>query len=264
MGNPFLEEKRMCTSPQSLSTWTLSKCPSVLNKNPSYVGAMFNSVFADGIGQNPELEYAVGDFCGSDLSKGTCLNPLLQLCSTLTREDLLADPLKRYLCGCYLSGTQYLAVNRTCDSLCSSVSSVPYVDTKGRQTCNADICVIDNVTINTQNATLGKISFEQTCNTCAPGKECICVLSDINLLVKNSRFAGISVDQNCAFTSCIDSNGRSVDCSLYLSTMGYSDTEIEELNTKTDQGFVFFGLLIPICLILYFIVYLVEKRQSRT
>lgn len=115
---------------------------------------------------------------------GTCEAKLIDYCRDTT--DVSSNSGLINFCGCYTEQQDYSGnVSKECQPLCNRVSNVKLPNGKGGiKTCNDNICVIDNVSINastTENGrnNTGNVSFTQVCR-CPEGK-CKCILGTTNL-----------------------------------------------------------------------------------
>lgn len=244
----------ICLAPLNLESWVSNNCANYFRDNVNKVPQLFKNVFAKGIQEGNEVQYAIGDWCSNQVySNGVCLSPLLSICAPYNRKSV-KSPILRYLCGCYLSGENYLSVNRTCDSLCATSSAVPYIDTTGRKTCDADICVIDNITIETQGSSTGNLTFSQTCPNCGVGG-CICIVSDIDIISTNTKLGNVNITQNCGDSICFDSNGTQVGCGLYLGANGYTNEELVVQKEEAVRTSYFGVAIIFITLLIWALIY---------
>lgn len=144
---------------------------------------------------NPFQEVLLG-MCRDPRLPGACDQFLsTQFCIGLSREEMGSDTTLAAFCGCYApADTLYLPYteDKACDPLCHRAQTVQLADpgTGEIERCSNSICVIDDVTINIANSTVGGVNFTQICGGCGttgasgatgPPATCECIISGVNL-----------------------------------------------------------------------------------
>ena len=142
------------------------------------------------------------------------------LCTRYSRSDLANGfPEQRQFCGCHLRAEQYDtflnnqgSVSVDCDGLCSPATTVKRVDSSGRAiTCNSNICVIDNVTVQLIESNVGEITFANVCGGCSgPNSSCTCLIKDVSIEGNNSTIGGINFNNECQRTNCYQTNSDGI------------------------------------------------------
>lgn len=152
---------------------------------------------------------------------GACDVQLNQLCSTLTRDDVLNayDGLSNNqnnnnivsACGCHLPADQYTEYGKfgidekyydSCDPLCKLNPAIPKAtcDPNGNcesWPCKQTICIIDDVTVDVMDSNVpGGVNFDITCSGCK-GDGCLCVFSDISIFTESSNVGKIDFNTRC-------------------------------------------------------------------
>jgi hypothetical protein len=135
-------------------------------------------------GYNPFLDVLL-DACYN--IPGVCSQTQDYMCSTCDREQIYSNQTLIKFCGCstgadtgdtfYNSDLQNF--NSTCDPLCNRLDTIKYADpiTGSTLQCNANVCVIDAVQINSISSSGISPTFNQVCPACADGQgNCICII----------------------------------------------------------------------------------------
>lgn len=118
---------------------------------------------------------------------GVCSQTQEYMCNACDREQIYANTELIKFCGCSsVATTGDTFYNDTlqnfdpvCDPLCNRLDTIKYNNpvTGVTQKCNANVCVIDNVVINSIASNGIVPSFNQVCPACADGQgNCICVI----------------------------------------------------------------------------------------
>ena len=118
---------------------------------------------------------------------GVCEPMQNYMCSECDRASIAANPSLIRFCGSVApppdASSFYNSTlsnfNPACDPLCNRIDTVKTADyTTGiAETCNASVCVIENVTINSISSTGTVPTFNQVCPACAGGQgNCICII----------------------------------------------------------------------------------------
>lgn len=167
---------------------------------------------------NTQLNDMIYTICSN--TPGLCSDSLFNYCSSQSSQGLANNPEYVRWCGCYLQPDQYskytslYGIPRECCPTCNMKGTVPLPSPDGitAKVCMQSSCIIDDITINISNSTVGGINFSQACNSCsAAGSVCTCLLSDISITAVQSNINNINLGQNCSATVCYgQSNGVSV------------------------------------------------------
>lgn len=225
------------------------------------------------IDSNLNFQNLLVDVCNTGSNGKYCREPFLNICSRYTRQDA-SNPIVKKLCGCYLPDTESgEPERRSCDTICSAYDNLKYheegVDTP--QTCNANLCIIDNFTLIAKGSSIGDITFSQTCPFCTAGANCKCIIGDINIIAQDSRMGSLQLEQNCTGgTECYtDNNGvrTEVDCNMYLSTFGLSTSEVKteyEIWKTYTWAFLLFAILFGILFIVTIVLTLITPEKTKT
>lgn len=215
---------------------------------------------------NPKYAATVSDLLGFCNSMGTCDTQLANMCSKYSRDDV-SNAYKKYLelvavnpndpnavlykniyqsCGCHLPSSQYTEwnnlgvdqVNVACDPICMLPNVIPQYNNGVKASCNQNLCVLDNITIDIVNSQTGNIDFNTVCGNCNAGgngnssnssssSSCRCIFSNINIFQSGSSVGTINFAQNCGSCSMPDPNNPgsfiNIDCK---SGMPSGDTPI--------------------------------------
>lgn len=147
---------------------------------------------------------------------GICSQGLESVCSTKTAQRISFNVAESNFCSCHLPEGEYLRdsvrfnIPPECSSICNRVGVLPIVGINGEPvTCKQSTCVIDNITLNLVNSTIGGgIDFNQVCQQCNPGAQCSCIISNNTFDIDNSTIGGIflPVSQNCGNVTCQQTN----------------------------------------------------------
>lgn len=118
--------------------------------------------------------------------------------------------------------------NGPCWPLCHRASSIQLFnpDTGREYRCNSTVCVIDDVVIDENNSSVGRVTMNQICNQCRPNQLCQCTISSTNL-PKAFQETGLNYSYNSYCGSngvCyileIDGRLTPTDCSTYINSGG--------------------------------------------
>ncbi len=118
---------------------------------------------------------------------GACSETQDYMCRTCNRQQIYANTALTKFCGCSSSATtgdtfynsDLQNFDPVCDPLCNRLDTIKYANPSTGITneCNANVCVIDNVIINSIASSGIVPSFNQVCPACADGKgNCICII----------------------------------------------------------------------------------------
>lgn len=118
---------------------------------------------------------------------GACSQTQDYMCSTCNREQIYANTTLTKFCGCSSGATTGDTFYNTdlqnfdpvCDPLCNRIDTIKYNNpiTGSTLQCNANVCVIDAVQINSISSNGITPTFNQVCPACADGQgNCICII----------------------------------------------------------------------------------------
>ena len=158
------------------------------------------------------------NLCSTGRAAGSCDGALNNMCSNLSREDILSayknaitnknDVASANIyraCGCHLPQSAYAAwanlgideTNVACDPICM-LPNVVKQDVNGQPAvCNQSLCLIDNVAIDIVNSQTGPINFNMVCGCNGSGGTCRCIFSDVSIFQENSTVGQLNFSQNC-------------------------------------------------------------------
>jgi hypothetical protein len=118
---------------------------------------------------------------------GVCEPMQRYMCSECSRQDIAANPALISFCGCVAPtpppnafySEKMSNYDPSCDPLCNRVDTVKLASasTGSATTCNANVCVMDAITINSISSTGVAPVFNQVCPACSDGAgNCICII----------------------------------------------------------------------------------------
>lgn len=227
-----------------------------------------------------QTQNGVLNMCNGDLSNapGACdyyIRNILSKNSNYTYDSMTGNPGIANWLGCYIappaneidvsyssssSGDgvtpQSCADNYgsfPCYPMCRRYTSVHLYDPYGIRVCvcNSNVCVIDNVSVNQNDSSVGNAQITQLCPSCTESNPCTCIISS-NSLQDTISDAGLttSFNQYCGEGgTCYNINDdgtlTQVPCQNYLNT-GYNrssyDTSIPVV--VFIVGFILFGIVL--------------------
>jgi hypothetical protein len=207
-----------------------------------------------------------------------CQQPLSNVCNVFTTQRLIFDPPAANWCGCFLPAGEYQTyvddyqINKACTPMCNRNTNIVNTLANGTPiSCNQNVCLIDNVTIDLiQSTVVGPVTIGQFCQGCEGSMtSCSCIIQNDSFEGANDQIGGgVNLTTTCTGSVCTRTNpvaGASpsvlnVDCGA---TAGYNpfpayesqqmqQEEIAQQN-KSLKIFIFIG----IALILLFIAILI-------
>jgi hypothetical protein len=118
---------------------------------------------------------------------GACSQMQNYMCNDCNREQIFANPAIHKFCGCSVEATTgdtfyndtLQNFDPVCDPICNRIDTIKNINpiTGVVNQCNANVCVIDNVTINSIASSGIVPTFTQVCPACADGQgNCICII----------------------------------------------------------------------------------------
>ena len=133
-----------------------------------------------------------------------CNEGLNTLCAKYTRESASGNGNIADFCGCHMIPSTYAvyanqyAIGKECDPLCARTTTVPFTNADGIvQDCKSNICIIDDVTLNLTNTSVGDINFKQACGGCTGTASCQCSISGLSLTTAEAELGNIDLEQYC-------------------------------------------------------------------
>ena len=163
---------------------------------------------------NTQLNPMIWDICSK--TPGLCQEALYKYCATTTVNNLTQNVSALPWCGCYMPPEQYAKytdvyeINRECTPTCNRKGVIQLPSDSGISTkiCNQSTCVIDNVSIQLAQSTVGSsgqgIDFSQICSSCAGtgssnqiGGACSCTIAGTTITAINSTIGNLSISQQC-------------------------------------------------------------------
>jgi len=215
-----------------------------------------------------EFQYLLVDLCNNDTNGQYCRPYLLDHCLNYTRTDT-ENLIVKKICGCYLPESQYdNSVGRACDFICSSYDTIRYYEENSNYplTCISNVCVIDSVTIQVIDSSIGNITFNQLCPYCSGSANCKCIINDINIITQNSKLGSIDINQQCSpedskcYETNLDNIRHEVSCDTYFGELGTNPTIIEQQRIIYTRFAWITGVLSIILLILFIICFIFLYR----
>lgn len=168
-----------------------------------------------------ELEAQTDFYSNCFLDPESCADELSQRCSEYNRTDI-SNPILSDLCGCYMDESQY-KIERECDSVCTKIETIPYVLDGIERVCQRDVCIIDGVVLDLNNANTGDVTIRQICQSCSGTNACLCYIGDVNII--GDKLSNINIEQDCGDTICSDNLGNDVDCAFVTRSGQQFDSE---------------------------------------
>jgi len=228
---------------------------------------------------------------------GVCQYPQQYMCNRCSREEIFANPYLTTLCGCTeaaatsQSNTFYNDTMKnyspSCDPLCNRIDTIKNVNpvTGVTEECNANVCVMTGISINSISSTGVTPTFNQVCPACANGGNCICIIDATfdSTIASVKGDDGVSLgtravfNQYCPNSQCFINDPETglyneVQCESTLPKSTSLGTASEARVKIPILVFIIFGVLLIVFIIAIFAykyqtesipVYLVENRYSR-
>lgn len=153
--------------------------------------------------------------------------PYAGLCQSMLRNEgegknmqqLSGNPELTKWFGCYLPTSEYqdysvkYNIQPACTPVCNRISTIPEVGINGQpQECKQSVCIIDNVTADLINSTIGGgVEVDQVCSGCTGGS-CTCMVTDVTIDIDNSTVNGmlVPVAEVCGSYTCQQTNPSAV------------------------------------------------------
>lgn len=163
-------------------------------------------------GYNPFQDFLYSNICCP--YPGLCQNGLDIACSTTTAQRISLNPNVAQWCGCHLPAGEYQSysvlynIPPECTPMCNRAGTVPIVGINATPvTCQQNVCLIDNVTVNLINSQIGNgINFTQVCGNCSG--QCSCVVANTTIDIANSTIGGnlVPINEGCGNFNCMQTN----------------------------------------------------------
>ena len=210
------------------------------------------------------------DLCLDPRLSGICEDALIPTnpnspCNGVTTDNL--NPTTLNFCGCYLSSSSKTSLssnndncpNDPCDPLCHRISTVQRVDyNQNLCTCPNNVCVINDVLLNTVSSNPGVINITTLCPYCGPEAGCTCIISSNNI-TSSLEEIGLGAQYNlyCGEGSrCyVNENGilREINCDT-------ANPENVPINSSYTLPWIIALLLIFFFLAIFFLLWRARKR----
>jgi len=236
-------------------------------------------------GYKPFLDTLL-DACKS--MPGVCEPIQSYMCNQCNRDQINSSNAFVTFCGCVSNSnlTNNTFYNNTlsnfdpaCDPLCTNSKAIQNVDTTTGITdqCNANVCVIDNVSINAVDTTFGQLpSFTQVCPACADGTgNCVCIINtnfnNINSIGGYDgapindypRFLQVCPNAQCFATDPTTGLYQQTDCTgaLYNSKGQLLSNVVAEIGTPVKFP-IWIAVICGVLLFVIILVFFAYKYQS--
>lgn len=238
--------EQLCLNSLTVDEWNKNQCTNFLltlktNAKDNFFSQLFENykIIIPGTenftSDSLNFQYLISQLCGVSpdlpaIGNTSCTVPLNKLCQNYKRSDL-ENPILRKVCGCHLQSSEYLNNAPQCDPICSGLDTIKLFNTDVPVRCSENLCVIDDITLNIQNSTVGQLTFNEVCTSCTSSSGCKCIFGDINVITTNSQIQGIDFTKECnggavCYTKNQDGTSSEVDCTGYLNG----------LNTKNNTS----------------------------
>ena len=254
--------------------WFENNCTEVSKtKDQAFFDQLFNLFYQgeSGVKLNSELDFQnlLIDVCNLPENGGKCKSNWARQCEVYQRSELENLSVQR-TCACYLPDSEYQNQQgaqefpRACDPFCAKnrINGVNFFESSDSvtpETCQTNICLIDNVTVEAINSDLGQIQFGELCGGCGGTGNCRCIISDINLLVNNSKLDQIDFINDCpggaiCFAKDQDGQNQEVPCESYF----------QEFNQKaeTRRRNLLIIIVVIILIIIILVIYLANVQRT--
>jgi hypothetical protein len=266
--------------------WNSDVCKNYMNDfvNQPDMRKMVQNTVSNYMAKNPAVDYVVPELGGTkkmesddfysnvapylcSAAPGTCDNILYDFCEVFTRNDCIRDASIQKLCGCFLRQKEYPYASQgldqvSCDPICQYNKTIPrgYQTSSGnweKDTCNKNVCILDNITVNLLNSKTGNIDIGQVCSSCGgSGNACQCWIRNVSIDQINSQTKRINISQKCGnncYTWADDTRqNKKIDCDMDM-----NQTFFSKYKTYIIGGLVLVFLIIGI------VIYFFTKKISQ-
>lgn len=217
---------------------------------------------------DPNVNYTSGysslqenfvELCAAEDSiPGICSLTQLKFCNTCTRNSVTNRNATVRLCGCYVQKDDRFDVPYQCDPLCvqEQISKkakiqdgVLYPDK-----CLSDVCVMNDISINSYQSNIKSISFTQVCPQCTGERTCICIIdTSIAGLANVIGIADpITFNQYCGSNSvCLVTNPSTLELEEVQCKDALTDLQAETFYFPVPTSF---WVIVIICFLIFIIL----------
>lgn len=231
-------------------------------------------------GYNPWQDFLYSEICCP--TPGLCQDGLDTVCSDKTSQRISLNPAVAQWCGCHLPQGEYedysvkFNIPPECTPMCNRVGTIPITGINADPiNCRQNICLIDDVTVNIINSTIGNgLDFNQVCANCGD-TQCSCIVSNTTIDISNSTIGGnvIPINEGCGSFTCSQTNPGitgprviNVPCGTTGSFNPYAEYEAEvaaaQANAKKN-AWLWTLIAIGIALVLiYFIILIIHPSDT--
>lgn len=260
--------------PLYLNQATSNKDPSVNSAVTNVMGAVFDAIYPtrkydyvnkgnDLLIANCNLNDATRAGCGARLNGQNSGN----LCTGVTREQVMQDETLRELCGCWMAGTDTnypmsgKGIGIECDAVCN-MGGQKYQPIQTERQCKQTVCIMDNISLNIAKNN-GKVTFENMCGgNCGKGECGQCYISnDVIDIVKNN--GNINLVNNCNTCVVFDEsnplNSKTVNCKS-LSGGGGGNGIWNWLTSNPYWDYIKYLLILLIVIIIIALLVMIIKK----
>jgi hypothetical protein len=219
---------------------------------------------------------------------GVCEPVQSYMCNQCNRDQITGSNAFLTFCGCASNSvlTNNTFYNNTmsnfdpaCDPMCTNSKAIQNVDTTTGITeqCNANVCVIDDVSINAVDTTFGQLpSFTQVCPACADGTgNCVCIINanftnitdiagyDGNPINDYPRFLQVCPNAQCFATDPKTGIYQQTECtdSLYNKQGQLLSNVVKEIGTPVKFP-VWIAVICGVLLFVIILVFFAYKYQT--
>jgi hypothetical protein len=208
---------------------------------------------------------------------GACNLPQISMCDKCSREEIFANKAVQTFCGCVAPSpgendfynSSLKNFDPTCDPICNKGFTIKNVDsaTGLLKQCNANVCVIDNVAINSIDTEGASPTFTQVCPACADGSgNCICIINatfdttisgmlgaDGQSINTPAKFTQICPNSQCYINNALTGTLEQVPCadSVSKKLLAKSGLAGPPIKFPTWIIFAFIAILIIVILIIF-------------
>lgn len=176
----------------------------------TWIGGEYTLSIPGSPGYNPFLDVLL-DACQQ--IPGACFPTQQYMCSECSRSQILENNAIQRFCGCVApptSQSDYYSdiignLAPACDPICNRIDTLKNVDpnTGYLLQCSANVCVIDNVIINSIDTQGATPTFTQVCPSCANGTgNCLCIIDSTfdNTVTSIQGTDGFPINTEARFT----------------------------------------------------------------
>lgn len=233
-------------------------------------------------GYNTWQDYMYNNVCCP--YPGLCSQALDNICINKTAQRISLNPALTQWCGCHLPEPEYqdysvrYNISPQCTPSCNRSGTIPIVGINGEPTvCKQNICLIDNITLNLINSSIGgDIDLSQICNGCGT-TQCSCIVSGTTVDIINSSIGGNVnlISESCSAVTCQQPNPGPTGPSMISVPCGtgttgsdnpYIEYEARLAAARTEakkDSWIWTMIAIGIALvIIYFIILLIPVRVT--